>query len=97
MAAPAFAIVRGGEEAVDEGFVRGGIGVGDEGSNGFGGGRKTGEIEGDAADEGRAVGGGRRLHAVFAQLGQDENIDGVTDPGGTRLAVARRNGMAGGA
>ena len=60
VAAPLFAVVRRSEEAIHD-FLPGlGRLVAHEGIDFLGGGRETGEIESDAADQRGAIGGGRR-------------------------------------
>jgi hypothetical protein len=58
VAAPAFAVVGGGEEAVDDrGESLGGV-VGFEGGEFGGGGGEAGEVVGDAAEQGALIGPG---------------------------------------
>ena len=59
---PTFAVVRRGEQSLDECGVGGGRvpgGIGEEGGDLGGGGRQAGQIEAEPADEGDGIGGGR--------------------------------------
>jgi hypothetical protein len=46
----------------------------------FGGGRKAGEVEVKAPDEGVAIRLGRRAEFVFLQIFENEGIDGIVSP-----------------
>ena len=82
VAAPAFAIARGGEEAVDDFLVGGGGGVGQEGGDFLGGRGKAGQVDGHAAEEFelRRRRGGVKL--VVFEPGEDEAVDVVGWPCG---------------
>lgn len=87
----AFAVVRGGEQAIDEAFVGAGFFVGQEGSEFGGRGREAGEIQADAADQRRPRGLGRRGQFFGFEAGEDEAVDGILNPvfaadGGRRRA-----------
>ncbi len=69
--------MRGGHEAVDEEFDGVWRGIGGEGID-FGGGRgEAGEVEGESAEEGGAIGFVGGLEALFFEFGEDEAVDGV--------------------
>ena len=82
VAAPTFAVGRGGEEAIDELGVSVRRGVGYKGVDLRGGGRESGEIEAEAADKGAPIGGGVGGEAVILQGRENERVDWVLDPGG---------------
>ena len=73
----AFAVAGRGEQAVDDFLVGVGRGVGEEGVDLGGGGRQTGEIERDAADEGGAAGFGGGREAFAFQTFLYEIVDRV--------------------
>ncbi len=81
VAAPALAIGRRGEEAVDDLGEGLGRGVLFEGCDLGGGRRQAGEIEGGATDQGALVGHGRGRHALLFELGEDEAVDVGFGPG----------------
>ena len=60
VACPAFAVMRRGEQAIDNLFISFGRLVGHKGVDFFRRGRKAGQVEGDAAQQGDAVGGSGR-------------------------------------
>jgi hypothetical protein len=78
----ALAVVRAGEEAVDESVVGIGGGVGEEGGDFIGGGGQSDQVEGEAPDEGVAVGFGGGVERLLGELFEDEAIDGGTGPVG---------------
>ena len=78
----AFAKARRGQQAFHGLFVSGWRWVGDEVAHRAGGGRESGQIQGDSAQEQRRVGGFRRTHARFAQARQNEPVDRIGCPGG---------------
>ncbi len=89
VAAPAFAVARRGEQAIDEGFGRfAGVGLvgSDEGID-FGlRGREARKVVTDAADERLRSGGGVAGEFLLGELGGDEAIDvGVLEFFGERL------------
>ena len=91
----AFAVVRGGEQAIDEAFVGAGFFVGQEGSEFGGRGREAGEIQADAADQRRPRGLGRRGQFFGFEAGEDEAVDGILNPvfaADGRRRRARRGG-----
>ena len=104
VAAPAFAVVGGGEEAVDEFGVGVGGRVGGEGFDFGGGGGETGEVEADAADESAPVGGrgegeafgGEALgeQAVDSARGADGFLEGPQLLGGGALGDLAGHGGA---
>ena len=69
-----------GEQAVDQPLVGVGPAVGDEGVDLLGGRRQAGQVEPEAADQGRPVGLGGGGEAERFQLGEDEGVDRVADP-----------------
>ena len=81
VAAPLFAVVRRGQQTVDDFLPGVGRFVGEEGVDLFGSGRQAGEVEGDAADERGAVGGRRGFQSGFLESGQQEGVDGRLRPG----------------
>lgn len=76
----AFAELRRVEEAVDEFFVGFRSVVGEEGVDFIDGGRETGQIEGEAADECDLVGFGRGIEAFLFEARQNEFVDFVASP-----------------
>jgi hypothetical protein len=74
MAAPLFAIVGRGEQAIDHLFPRIGRFVIHEVIDFPKGWRQTREVEGDAANERSTVGGGRGRQTFFAKAGQNERV-----------------------
>ena len=87
-----FAVLGGGEVAVDELFVGVGGGVGEEGFDVGGLGRETGEIEGEAAGEGAAVGFGSRGETGGFDAGEQELVEGAAGPAGVADGGQRRLG-----
>ena len=92
VAAPAFAVGGGGEEAVNEGSQCGmrnaecGIfssraALALEHFDFLGCRRKAGEVEGHAADERARVGGGIGRKALLVEAGEDEAVEGLLAPG----------------
>ena len=79
VAAPAFAVVRGIQEAVDDAGEGVGRVVGEEGGDVVGRGREAGEVEGGAAEEGAFVGGRGEGDSVGLELGEDEGVDGIAE------------------
>ena len=89
VAAPAFAVAGTGEEAVYGASVGGGRRDGERGRGGdgvefseegvhlFGGGRESGEVVSDAAEEGTGVGGGGGGEVGGGQFGVDEGVEAV--------------------
>ena len=71
----ALAELRQGEEAIHLFLVGVGGLVGEEGIEFGGGGRESGEVEGDAAQQGGAVGFGRGLEAFAFEAGQHQAVD----------------------
>ena len=101
VAAPAFAVVRRGEQAVHGAFDDAGDGAGrltlarGHGIHGEGGvivagegvdldarGRQADQVIRKAAEERFAVGGGAGAETLLVELGQDEGVDLVREPGG---------------
>ena len=74
------AIMRAGQEPVDEFLIGIGSGVGDEGVNLLGRRRDADQIGREAADEGRPVGFWGGFHARPLKTGKNEDIDPVADP-----------------
>ena len=79
MAGPPLAIVGRGEEPIDEVLVGRRIGVGDEGIDLLGSGRKTEEIKRRPADERRPVGRRREGEASSLEAGKEEGVDRLRD------------------
>ena len=79
VAAAVFAVVGGIEEFADEFFVIVRGLVSDEGGDVFGGRGEAGEVEGETACEGGAIGFLVGLEADFLEFGEDEGVDGVAD------------------
>ena len=78
VATPMLAVARGGEQAVDQCFGRlAGIGLvgGDEGVDLGLGGRKTGQVIAEPADERLWLGGRAARQFLLGQLGVDETVD----------------------
>ena len=75
VAAPSFAVVRGGEEAIDDAGVGCWRAIGFEGGDLRGGGRKAGEIERNAAQPGAAGGFRSASDLLLCQLGVEKPID----------------------
>ena len=80
VAAPALAVLRRGEQAVDHFFESLRRVVGQEGVDFLRRGRQAGEVEGGAAEQRDLVGRLRGLDALGFELGQDEGIDGSCGP-----------------
>ena len=75
------AVARRGEQPVDHLLIRVGRGVGEERLDLFRRRRQADEVEGDASQERRAVGRGRRRKAAAFEAGKDEPVDGAGRPG----------------
>lgn len=82
VAAPAFAIAGGGEQAVDDVFpgTRGAVAL--EGEDLFDGGWQAREIEEGAADESAAAGGLGDSEPFLFEAGEDEAVDFIADRDG---------------
>ena len=94
VAAPLFAVVRRGQQAVDHFLPGVGRFVGEEGVDLFGGGRQAGEVEGGAADERGAAGGRRGFQSGLFESGEQEGVDGRLRPGFVgRGGEGRRSGI----
>ena len=78
----AFAVMRGGQQAIDEPLVGVGGRVVDEGVDLLGRRGQSGQVEGDAADQRASVGDRVRLQTATLERGEDEPID--------RRAIPRR-------
>ena len=78
----AFAVVRAGEESVNEFFPGIGAGVIDEGFDFGGGGGESDEVDGKAFDECSAVSFGGGLEVIFFKFCEDEVINGILGPCG---------------
>ena len=76
-----------GRERVGE---RGAVAGLDESFDLLGGGRKADEVVVDATQVGLVTGGGIRLQALLFELGEDERVDGILDPG---LVLHFRHGV----
>ena len=85
----ALAVMRRVEQTIDLLLVGVGRLVGEERRDLFGSGRQAGEVEGDAAEQGDAVGFGRGLQAFGFEPGEDEVVDRIRDPRGV---LHRRHG-----
>ena len=72
----ALAVLRRGQEAVDQPLVGAGRGVGLEGGDEFRGRGQAREVEAQAAGQRPAVGLGRGLQPVRLQVGADQPVDG---------------------
>ena len=81
VAAPALAVGRRCEETVDHLGEGLGGGVLFEGGDLGGGGRKAGEVEGGATDQGALVRHGSGLQTLLHKLGEDEAVDVGFGPG----------------
>ena len=77
--APALAVAWRGQQAVDEPFVGAGIGIADECGDLLGPGRQAGQVEADAADQGRAIGVGTEGQPLVLERLLDEAIDRGSD------------------
>ena len=78
--APALAVPRAGQQAIDDLLVGVGDCVGQEGMKLVGRGRQAGQIEVQPAQEHRPARLGPRRQAARRVLGGDEGIDRVSDP-----------------
>ena len=78
---PALAVVRRGEQAVDDLFVGVGRLVFQEGVYFVGRRRQAGEVVGDAADQTVAIESGGRGELLLGEAVEDEGVDGIADPG----------------
>ena len=85
-----FAEGGGGEQAVDEFLVGQRVRVGDEGVDLGRRRRQARDIEGDAANQGRPLGGRRRGESRLAQACGDEAVDRVGGGAGRRLGPPDR-------
>ena len=72
---PAFAVARGGEQAIHQFFVSVGGFVGEEGVGFVGRRRQAVEVVGEAADQGTAVGLRGRGESLFGEFGPDKSVD----------------------
>ena len=77
---PALAVLRARQEPVDDRLVGGVAGIGHEAADIFGDGQQPGQVERDAADQGRRVGGRPRRQSVLEMFGGQERVDRVADP-----------------
>ena len=77
LAGPFFAVVRGGQIAVDESLVGVRPRVGHERGDLFRGGGQAEQVELQAADELRPAGAGRGSEPLFLQAGEDVAVDGA--------------------
>ena len=77
---PAFAVVGRRQQPIDESLVSVGPAVGEEIGDFLRRRRQADEIEADPANQGRAIGLGRRRQLVLPQPGEDEAVDRVADP-----------------
>ena len=73
--APFFAIMRAGEQAVDQALERAGRSVGDERVDLVRGRRQPGEVICQPADQGRAIRGRGRLESLGFEPRQDERVN----------------------
>ena len=80
---PALAVVRAGEQPIDQSLVGVGCAIGQEGRDVCGRGRKPGQVEREAADQGPLVGFGAGARLFLLERGQDEAIDRVARPART--------------
>ena len=81
---------RGGEQAVDELIVGRRVLVLDEGSDLFGRGRQTGQVEGDAADEHGALGFAGGREAFLGETGLEEAVDRMRGGAGGKFRALDR-------
>ena len=94
VAAPALAVPRRREQAVDELFVGVGRLVVDELLHLLGRGRQAVQVEIGAAGEGAAVGFGSEVEFLLLELGEDEGVDGIADAAASFTAgTAGRTGF----
>ncbi len=77
MARKALAVMRRGQQAIDEAGVGAGGGIVDEGFNRFDRGRQAVQVEGQAANQGPAISGFGHLQALVPQGGIEEGVDGM--------------------
>ena len=88
---PALAVLRRGQQPIDERVhTRVGRDRGDKGVDVVRGRRKTGQIERDAADQGRRIGRRCRRQPVRIQTGQNKGIDRRLDPVGVSITKRGR-------
>ena len=91
---PAHAVLRAGQQAVDDLLIGVGRAVVQERLDLLGRRRQAGQVEAEAAEQRRAVGLGRGRQAVGLEARQDEGVDRVADPAaildGRRLGPPRR-------
>ena len=80
MPAPAFSVVRGLKDAVQQPLVCVGALVGEKGIDLFNRRRKAEQVETQPADQGHAIRFRRRCDPFFFQTGEDKSIDFVADP-----------------
>lgn len=79
---PAFAIMRGGKQTLDQASVGLGVGVVEKKFRLPERGWKTGEIEADPAEECSAISGGGWREVFRGESGEDEGIDGINRASG---------------
>ena len=91
VAAPALAVARRRQEAVDLPLPRVGRGVPNEGLDFLGRGREADEVERRAPDQGAAVGLRRGPHLVGFQLREDKRVDRTPNP--VLLLQRRQRGL----
>src|SRR5207237_10314662 len=72
---PLFAVMRRSQETIDYLFPGLGRLVAHEGVDFFQARRQDGKVEGDAADQGRATGCGRRAESRFLEDGEAKGVD----------------------
>ena len=82
MACPTFAIMGGGQQAIDEPFVGVRTVVREKIVHRGQGGRQAGEIQAESPDERGAVGLGAGMEVFFLQTREDKLIDRVPHPMG---------------
>ncbi len=82
VARPVFAVVRRGEESLDQFFIGIGSRVGHEGLRFLGGGWEPQQVEAKPTDQSSAVGLGIGREPFLFELRQDERIDGIANPPG---------------
>ena len=86
---PALAIMRTGEQAIDQPFIGVGRSIARGTGDLLGSRRQADQVEREPADQGAAVGLGRRLEILFLELGEDEGVDRVPGPCGIAGSTAR--------
>src|SRR5207248_803667 len=90
VASPLLAVMRRSEQTLDQLLVGLRGLIVDEGVDFFGRRGQPEEVVGDSANEGRAIGLGGGLEALFAKARQYETVDRRTDPG---VGDRRRGGF----